>query len=44
MYPPEPTSVSSTRELTTLVGSGGYIGYLPAEAADDNMRVLYRIQ
>lgn len=39
-----PREVSSTRELTTLIGSGGYIGYLPAEAADDNMRVLYRIQ
>lgn len=39
-----PREVSSTQELTTLVGSGEYIGYLPAEDAGANVRVLYRIQ
>lgn len=39
-----PREVSNTQELTTLVGSGEYIGYLPADAAGGNVRVLYRIQ
>ncbi len=39
-----PREVSNTQELTTLVGTGEYIGYLPAEAAGGDLRVLYRIQ
>ena len=38
-----PREVASSQELTTLVGSGEYIGYLPAEAAGSNLRVLYRL-
>jgi ABC-type phosphate transport system substrate-binding protein len=40
-----PREVSGTQELTTLVGSSGdFIGYLPAEAAGANVKVLYRIR
>ena len=40
-----PREVSSAQELSTLVGSSGdFIGYLPAEAAGENVKVLYRIQ
>jgi hypothetical protein len=40
-----PREVASTQELTTLVsGSREFIGYLPASAVTENVRVLYRIQ
>ncbi len=39
-----PREVANAQELTGLVGSGEYIGYLPAEAAVGNIRVLYRLQ
>ena len=38
-----PREVANPQELTTLVGSGEYIGYLPADAAGSNVRVLYRL-
>jgi hypothetical protein len=39
-----PREVSNTQELSTLVSSGEYIGYLPAEADIGDMRILYRIR
>ena len=39
-----PREVSSTQELSTLVSSGDYIGYLPADAIGNNVRVLYQIR
>ncbi|MEE4250032.1 MAG: hypothetical protein V2I38_05540 [Alcanivoracaceae bacterium] len=39
-----PREVSSIQELTNLVNSGEYIGYLRADALTDNVQVLYRIQ
>jgi hypothetical protein len=39
-----PREVSSAQELTTLVNSGDYIGYLQADAVPDNVQVLYRIK
>ena len=39
-----PREVSNTQELTTLVSSGEYVGYLPEEAVSGDLRVLYRLK
>ena len=39
-----PREVASAQELTTLVSSGDYIGYLPAEAVTNQVQVLYRMK
>ncbi len=39
-----PREVTNAQELTSLVGTGEYIGYLSAEAATGNVKVLYRLQ
>ena len=39
-----PREVSNTQELITLVNSGEYIGYLPAEEVGTDLRILYRLK
>lgn len=39
-----PREVANTQELTSLVRSGNYIGYLPADAATAELRILFRVQ
>lgn len=39
-----PREVTSVQELLTLVGSGNYIGYLPADAVTGQVQVLYRLK